>query len=654
MVKRPPSPKLHKTSNLLVIWQPFPLNANYEQPDHCKQLFVWVASVLRSYEHVLAIHHKPSARSTVLVEIDKKKKPDALLAEHRWHEVLKNPTPDDEKRVSRVYYSVYGHAREAQKDGWKSVHLDSSWFDDQTTEEFMDWAEEEGPFVMPYPAAYWCADLEEDSTNKRIARPLPRAAVAPPAAPAPLVPGSAAYALAQQAKELKQPQPKKGAASSNSWEVPKAAAAWGPPLQTPSQSASASAPTFSTAAKPTGGKSAWSRGPPTSALSAKAGGATSPTAWGSSNGPAPATGTRAPAATAWSKPSKSIKNARSTGGPSAPPAFPPGVPAPVQVKQAGGKGKGKGAGAGAGADAVTQAVDNLAISSPTATTRTQSLSWADQMDDADDDLDPITYQVVDNPYDSDSDNGEVVFKPFDADEGSDPEADFMAQFEHEVLGGSQGETAASLTPSTSVSGNTPASPIPEGFTGVGKRGRGKKKNGKGAKSPTPEADGSDSPVAAHPSLRAVGITHSFKHEYLGFDPEYTKPIPVCPYHQTTCKKGICDWRKKTERDMERAETDKKKKEDKERRRQEKLEEERKRLEKEKERAKNGGSQSGSENSNSDGDDSDVSVDSGDGGAGGNGRGARGGWGRARGNGNGRGRGRGRGWGRGAAAQGIRS
>lgn len=77
------------------------------------------------------------------MEIDKRKKPDALLAEHRWHEVLKKPTPEDEHRVSRVYYSIYNHAREAQKDGWKSVHLDSSWFDDQTTEEFMAWAEEE-------------------------------------------------------------------------------------------------------------------------------------------------------------------------------------------------------------------------------------------------------------------------------------------------------------------------------------------------------------------------------------------------------------------------------------------------------------------------------------------------------------------------------
>jgi formate dehydrogenase maturation protein FdhE len=62
MVKRPPSPKLHKTSNLVVIWQPFPLNSSFEKPEDCKQLFVWVSVVLGSYEHVLAIHHKPSVR----------------------------------------------------------------------------------------------------------------------------------------------------------------------------------------------------------------------------------------------------------------------------------------------------------------------------------------------------------------------------------------------------------------------------------------------------------------------------------------------------------------------------------------------------------------------------------------------------------------
>lgn len=261
------------------------------------------------------------------------------------------------------------------------------------------------------------------------------------------------------------------------------------------------------------------------------------------------------------------------------------------------------------------------------------------MDEADDEVGSDIYQPVDNPYDSDGDDGEIIFRPLDSDEVSDPEADFMAQFENEVIGGN----AVPLESASSVNGSeaTPASPTPDGFAGVGKGGRGRKKGG--AKSPTPEVE-----APAHPSLRAVGITHSFKHEYLGFDPEYVKPIPVCPYHQTTCKRGICDWRKKTERDMERAETEKKKKEDKARRKQERLEEEKKKAEKEKEKAMNGGSQSGSENSNSDGDDSDVSVDSGDGGAGGNGRG-RGGWGRARGNGRGRGT---RGWGKGA--KGLRS
>ena len=40
-----------------------------------------------------------------------------LLGEHRWSELLKEPSDEEEKRVSRVFHSFYSKGREAQKDG---------------------------------------------------------------------------------------------------------------------------------------------------------------------------------------------------------------------------------------------------------------------------------------------------------------------------------------------------------------------------------------------------------------------------------------------------------------------------------------------------------------------------------------------------------
>ncbi|KAG2015694.1 hypothetical protein CC2G_008939 [Coprinopsis cinerea AmutBmut pab1-1] len=139
MVKRAKSPDLVEDARYLVVWQPFPLNANWQLPDHCLEFLYWVASVLGSYDHILAIHHKPSARSTVIVEIEKQAKHNGLLGEHRWAEVLKRPSKEDRERVSRVYYCIYRTTREAQKDGWKRINVEAEWF--------IKWDPEEGSVV---------------------------------------------------------------------------------------------------------------------------------------------------------------------------------------------------------------------------------------------------------------------------------------------------------------------------------------------------------------------------------------------------------------------------------------------------------------------------------------------------------------------------
>jgi hypothetical protein len=40
-----------------------------------------------------------------------------LLGEHRWADFLKDPTPEEEPRVTQVFHSFYARGRDAQKDG---------------------------------------------------------------------------------------------------------------------------------------------------------------------------------------------------------------------------------------------------------------------------------------------------------------------------------------------------------------------------------------------------------------------------------------------------------------------------------------------------------------------------------------------------------
>ncbi|TFK26496.1 hypothetical protein FA15DRAFT_679572 [Coprinopsis marcescibilis] len=193
MVKRAKSPELSDDARYLVIWQPYPLNANWELNIDYVKFAYWIASIMGSYESILGIHHKPSARSTVILEIEKKAKHEMLLGEHKWHEMLKSPRTEDNGRVSKVFYCVYPTTREAQKDGWKRIPVEASWF--------VQWGLNKGPFKHPYPPTQWCPPLEEDPTGKSIARPLPVSVKPPPPAPAPLVPGSAQWIQAQQRQQ---------------------------------------------------------------------------------------------------------------------------------------------------------------------------------------------------------------------------------------------------------------------------------------------------------------------------------------------------------------------------------------------------------------------------------------------------------------------
>lgn len=209
MVKRAKSPDLPEDAKYLVVHQPYPLNANFELPGDHIAFALWAASVLGAAEPVLGLHHKP-ARATVLLEIEKGTELSGMLGEHRWAEVLRDPREGEKERASRVYYSVYRTTRDANKDGWKRIHVEPDWFTRN------GWTATTGPFKYPYPETHYCAPLIEDPTGKSIARPLPvRVKPPPPSAPA-LVPGSAQWVDAAQAGRLttqrqgQRPQGKKG------------------------------------------------------------------------------------------------------------------------------------------------------------------------------------------------------------------------------------------------------------------------------------------------------------------------------------------------------------------------------------------------------------------------------------------------------------
>lgn len=54
----------------------------------------------------------------VVAEVSKEfKQFDKLLGEHRWGEFLREPSPEERDRKTKVYNSTYTNSRALQKDG---------------------------------------------------------------------------------------------------------------------------------------------------------------------------------------------------------------------------------------------------------------------------------------------------------------------------------------------------------------------------------------------------------------------------------------------------------------------------------------------------------------------------------------------------------
>ncbi|KAF8883299.1 hypothetical protein BD779DRAFT_1647774 [Infundibulicybe gibba] len=209
MVKRPKTPEFVDEATYFAIYQPYPLNVNWELEGDYIVFCRWIAGCLGGPNALFSFHHKPRARGMVIIEVDKAYgQPQRLLGEHRWSEFLKRPSAEESGRISQVYYSIYSTARAVGKDGWKRVDVEDSWF--------KGWSLSNSVIHNPYPATHWCDLPAEDPTNKNICRPLPKAIqqekpAPPPAKKPPPVVGSSIWVDAKGAPSKDTPQAKRSA-----------------------------------------------------------------------------------------------------------------------------------------------------------------------------------------------------------------------------------------------------------------------------------------------------------------------------------------------------------------------------------------------------------------------------------------------------------
>ncbi|KAF8058655.1 hypothetical protein FPV67DRAFT_1523260 [Lyophyllum atratum] len=271
MVKRAKSPDTAEDEKYFTVYQPYPLNANWELAQDYITFSRWIAACIGT-DPIHALHYKPSARGMVLIEVDKKyPSNERLLGEHRWSDFLKKPSDEETGRVTQIFHCLYTTGREAQKDGWKRIHVEAPWFKawSPTTD-----------FVDPYPTTHWCPTPPEDKTNKSLCRPLPIKDKPPPAKVAPPVVGSANWAAAKSAPSQNTPEALQGA-----W-----ARKTGPRVDTKASPATG-VPSPKSAGSPATSPSAWnkpitqskppaSRSGPTPGTS-PASATTPPNAWGS-------------------------------------------------------------------------------------------------------------------------------------------------------------------------------------------------------------------------------------------------------------------------------------------------------------------------------------------------------------------------------------
>ncbi|KAG5649914.1 hypothetical protein H0H81_001519, partial [Sphagnurus paluster] len=275
MVKRAKSPDTAEDEKYFTIYQPYPLNANWELPSDYITFSRWIAAIIGT-NPIHALHYKPRARGMVIIEVDKKyPHNERLLGEHKWSQILTKPTDEEKDRVSQIFHCLYKTGREAQKDGDGNAStsrpsgsrigvLPPSELTRSIARLTLGLTVHS--FQSPYPDTEWCPTPPEDKTNKPLCRPLPTKDKPPP--PKVEVPGTLHATFLKIVFLIST----HSVVGSTGWVSAKTA---------PSQKT------------PQALKSAWGKGPPVKTNTAKTAGtqsagaprATSPLAWGAPKSP---------------------------------------------------------------------------------------------------------------------------------------------------------------------------------------------------------------------------------------------------------------------------------------------------------------------------------------------------------------------------------
>ncbi|OCH93537.1 hypothetical protein OBBRIDRAFT_790242 [Obba rivulosa] len=175
MPKRIPTPPPGDDEpKYLSVVHPYPAHANMEFDKDRKTCAFWISCCI-GRENLLSLYHKPSSPNLVIIEV-RREYPDFdnILGEHRWSEFLKNPSSDDKKRVSQVFYCTLSTGRQVQKNGWKNIVVEEHWF------QLTQWATIRNLVKSSYPRTHYCAQPPEDKTRYSLCRPLPVVSFPPP------------------------------------------------------------------------------------------------------------------------------------------------------------------------------------------------------------------------------------------------------------------------------------------------------------------------------------------------------------------------------------------------------------------------------------------------------------------------------------------
>ncbi|KZP28423.1 hypothetical protein FIBSPDRAFT_258477 [Athelia psychrophila] len=167
MVKRTATPPPGDDEpKYLTVVHPYPLHAHMELPKDREDFGRWVACAMGDPDPFYAFFHKPSAPSMVIIEVKRDWDGfDHLLGEHKWSEVLRNPSHEEEAKVTQVFYCRYNTGRNVQKHGWKRIDAQESWF--------KGFSPKNNVITFPYPDTSYCTPPQEDKTNEPLCRPIP-------------------------------------------------------------------------------------------------------------------------------------------------------------------------------------------------------------------------------------------------------------------------------------------------------------------------------------------------------------------------------------------------------------------------------------------------------------------------------------------------